>query len=171
MTKAKIPLTTSICYPSSPPLYTSFASLPPWLKVLPGTTTPPSDVIIVHDRQSLNDLVKVYSDTVLHAENGGYYLKDMDDEVVAITADDLCTELDAAFASIDADVVGDGSGSEDGGSGSFGEADVTKRNEDLACYPNCLHNYCSHPRCLRYAVCLSYTNCHVCSTSSRKVCI
>lgn len=134
-------------------------------------TTPPSDVVIVHDRQSLNDLVKVYPDTILHAENGGYYLKDMDEEVVAITADDLCTELDAAFASIDADVVGDGSGSEDGGSGSLGEADVTKRNEDLACYPNCLHNYCSHPRCFRSAVCLSYTNCHVCSTSSRKVCI
>ncbi|CAI7613480.1 unnamed protein product [Penicillium crustosum] len=122
-------------------------------------------------RQSLNDLVKVYPDTILHAENGGYYLKDMDDEVVAITADDLCTELDAAFASIDANFVGDGSGSEDGGSGSLGGADVTKWDEDLACYPNCLHNYCSHPRCFRSAVCLSYTNCHVCSTNSRKVCI
>lgn len=108
-------------------------------------TTPPSDVIIVHDRQSLNDLAKVYPDTLLHPENGGYYLKGMDGEVVAITADDLCTELDADFASIDANFVDDGSGSEDGGSGSLGGADVTKRNEDLACYPNCLHNYCSHP--------------------------
>ncbi|KAJ6040330.1 uncharacterized protein N7446_004353 [Penicillium canescens] len=56
-------------------------------------------------RQSLNALVRVHPETVLYAENGGYYLKNMDDEVVAITADDLCMELDVAFASVDADVV------------------------------------------------------------------
>ncbi|CDM26837.1 hypothetical protein DTO013E5_6970 [Penicillium roqueforti] len=88
-------------------------------------TTPPSDAIVVHDRQSLNDLVKIHSDTVLYAENGGYYLKNMEEEVVAITADDLCKELDAVFASIDAEV---GSGSEDGESGSLGGANVTKGN-------------------------------------------
>ncbi|KAJ5375647.1 hypothetical protein N7517_007653 [Penicillium concentricum] len=76
-------------------------------------TTPPSDVVIVHDRQSLNDLVKLNPETILHAENGGYYLKNMEEEVVAITADDLCEELDAAFASIDAGVIGDDSEPED----------------------------------------------------------
>ncbi|CAI7601791.1 unnamed protein product [Penicillium viridicatum] len=72
-------------------------------------------------RQSLNDLAKVYPDTLLHPENGGYYLKDMDGQIVAITADDLCTELDADFARIDANFVDDGSGSEDGGSRSLGD--------------------------------------------------
>lgn len=94
--------------------------------------TPPSDAIVVPDRQSMNDLVKLNPETILHAENGGYYLKNMDEEVVAIAGDDLCTEFDAVFASIDADVVGDGSRSGDEGSGSLGGANVTKRNEDLA---------------------------------------
>ncbi|KAJ5501226.1 hypothetical protein N7453_006043 [Penicillium expansum] len=133
-------------------------------------TTPPSDAIIVHDRQSLNDLVKVNPETILHAENGGYYLKNMDEEVVAIAADDLCTELDAAFASIDADVFGDESESKNEAYEYLGGADVTKRNEDLAYYPS-WHDYCSHPRCFHSATCLSYTSCQVCSTSSRKVCI
>ncbi|OQE15938.1 hypothetical protein PENSTE_c026G06709 [Penicillium steckii] len=131
--------------------------------------TPPSDAIVVHDRQALNDLVKLHPETILHAENGGYYLKNMDEEVVAITHDDLCVELDAAFASIDASDIGDDVQGQ--GSGSHGSANVTKRNENLACYPNCAHNYCSHPRCFHSATCLSYTNCHVCSSSSRKVCI
>ncbi|KAJ5822617.1 hypothetical protein N7447_004957 [Penicillium robsamsonii] len=131
-------------------------------------TTPPSDVIIVHDRQSLNDLVKVNPETILHSENGGYYLKNMEEEVVAITADDLCEELDAAFASIDAGVIGDDSGPEDLDSESLGGANITKR---LSCYPHCVHNSCSHPRCFNSATCLTYTSCHVCSTSSRKLCI
>ncbi|KAJ6087231.1 hypothetical protein N7467_006145 [Penicillium canescens] len=85
-------------------------------------TTPPSDVTVIHiDNPSTIWLG-------LYAENGGYYLKNMDDEVVAITADNLCMELDVAFASIDAGVVGDDSGFEDGGSGSLGGANVTKRN-------------------------------------------
>ncbi|KGO76933.1 hypothetical protein PITC_004670 [Penicillium italicum] len=90
-------------------------------------TTPPSDAIIVHDRQSLNDLVKVNPDTVLYAENGGYYLKNMDEEVVAIAADDLCPELDAAFASIDANFVGDDSESEYLASGSVDGADLLQK--------------------------------------------
>ncbi|KAJ5103629.1 hypothetical protein N7532_004158 [Penicillium argentinense] len=133
-------------------------------------STRPSGVTVVHDRQALNDLVKLHPETILHTEKGGYYLKNMDEEVVAITHDDhLCIELDAAFASIDASNVGDDT--QDGGSGSYGGANFTKRNEDLACYPDCLHNYCSHPRCYNSAHCLSYTSCHVCSSSTRKVCM
>ncbi|KAJ5860876.1 uncharacterized protein N7529_008186, partial [Penicillium soppii] len=41
---------------------------------------------------------------LLHAENGGYYLKDMEDVVVAIASDDLCNELDGALASAKAAV-------------------------------------------------------------------
>lgn len=63
---------------------------------------PPSDVIIVYDRPSLNDLTKVYPETCLYDENGGYYLKTMDGHVIAITADDLCEELDKTIAEADA---------------------------------------------------------------------
>ncbi|KAJ5347782.1 uncharacterized protein N7506_001035 [Penicillium brevicompactum] len=65
-------------------------------------TPPPSDVIIVYDRPSLNDLTKVYPETCLYDENGGYYMKTMDGQVIAITADDLCEELDKTIAEADA---------------------------------------------------------------------
>jgi hypothetical protein len=70
-------------------------------------TAPPNNAIVVHNRQSLNDLVKVYPETILHSENGGYYLKNMDEEVIAVAGDDLCEELDGALASIDAMVSDD----------------------------------------------------------------
>ncbi|KAJ5456021.1 uncharacterized protein N7458_004285 [Penicillium daleae] len=133
-------------------------------------STPPSDVTVLHDRQSLNDFVKANPETILYPENGGYYLKDMDEEVLAITADDLSKELDAAVASVDSDLLGNDSAS-DSSAGSGAAANVTKRNEDMPCYPNCQHNYCSHPRCFNSATCLHYSFCHVCLTSSRKVCI
>lgn len=63
---------------------------------------PPGDAIIIYDRPSLNDLVKVYPETILHGENGGYYLKNMEGEVFAITVDDLCRELDVTIAEADA---------------------------------------------------------------------
>lgn len=62
-------------------------------------TTPPTDVVILHDRQSLNDFVKANPDGLLHAENGGYYLKDMEESIVAIASDGLCNELDGPWAS------------------------------------------------------------------------
>ncbi|KXG45486.1 uncharacterized protein PGRI_040350 [Penicillium griseofulvum] len=68
-------------------------------------TTPPSDAIVCHDRQALNDLAKAYPDGLLHPENGGYYLKDGDEVVVGIASDDLCKELDGAFASVDAKIA------------------------------------------------------------------
>ncbi|KAJ5760315.1 hypothetical protein N7520_007471 [Penicillium odoratum] len=35
----------------------------------------PSDATVAHDRQSLNDLAMTNPKTILHPENGGYYLK------------------------------------------------------------------------------------------------
>ncbi|KAJ5659807.1 hypothetical protein N7507_006258 [Penicillium longicatenatum] len=65
-------------------------------------TSPPTDIVILHDRQSLNDYVKINPNGMLYAENGGYYLKDMEDVIVAIASDDLCNELDGAWASAEA---------------------------------------------------------------------
>ncbi|KAJ5671789.1 hypothetical protein N7507_000916 [Penicillium longicatenatum] len=64
-------------------------------------TDPPLGAIILQDRQNLNDMVRNNPETVLSPENGGYYLKTMDGEVLAITGDDLCVQLDAALASVD----------------------------------------------------------------------
>lgn len=67
--------------------------------------TPPSNVVILHDRQSLNDFVQIHQETILQPENGGYYLKNMEEEVLAITADDLSKELDTDVASIDTEIL------------------------------------------------------------------
>ncbi|KAJ5505255.1 hypothetical protein N7453_004212 [Penicillium expansum] len=64
--------------------------------------TPPSDAIVIIDRQALNDIAKDHPYGSLFPENGGYYLKDKDDGVVGIASDELCTELDAAFVSAEA---------------------------------------------------------------------
>lgn len=134
-------------------------------------STPPSNVVILHDRQSLNDFVQIHQETILYPENGGYYLKNMEEEVLAITADDLSKELDAAVANIDAEILENDSAPDNSASGSGGAANATQRNEDMPCYPNCQRNYCSHPRCFNTATCLHYTSCHVCLTNARKVCI
>lgn len=64
-------------------------------------TDMPVGAIILQDRQNLNDMVRNNPQTVLDPENGGYYLKTTDGEVLAITGDGLCVELDAALASVD----------------------------------------------------------------------
>lgn len=132
-------------------------------------THPPTDVVILHDRQSLNDYVRINPNGMLHAENGGYYLKDMEDVVIAIASDDLCNELDGAWASAEAAADALDAAEKNYGSGSVSDANFEKRNEDLSCYPSCKQNYCSHPRCFLHATCLSYSHCHVCGT--RKVCL
>ncbi len=134
-------------------------------------STPPSNVVILHDRQSLNDFVQIHQETILYPENGGYYLKNMEEEVLAITADDLSKELDTDVASIDAEILENDFAPDNSASGPGGDANSTQRNEDMPCYPNCQRNYCSHPRCFNTATCLHYTYCHVCLTNARKVCI
>lgn len=122
---------------------------------------PPAGAIVIQDRQGLNDMVRNNPETILNPENGGYYLKTMDGETLAIAGDELCVELDAAVASVDA-LDADAE---------HEETNTSKRGEDLDC-PGCgLENYCRHPRCFNSALCLSYSYCHVCLTSSRKVCI
>ncbi|CAG8376718.1 unnamed protein product [Penicillium salamii] len=65
-------------------------------------TTPPSDATVLIDRQALNDMAKDHPYGSLFPENGGYYLKNENDGVVGIASDELCIELDAAFASAEA---------------------------------------------------------------------
>lgn len=62
-------------------------------------TTPPTDVVFLHDMQSLDDYVRANPYGLLHSENGGYYLKDMAEKIVAIASDGLCSDLDGPWAS------------------------------------------------------------------------
>ena len=64
--------------------------------------TPPSNATILVDREALHAMAKDHPHGALFPENGGYYLKDKDDGVVGIAGDELCTELDARFASAEA---------------------------------------------------------------------
>ncbi|CAG8020245.1 unnamed protein product [Penicillium salamii] len=118
--------------------------------------SPPAEVAVLQDRQALNEFVKSNPDGFLHSENGGYYMKDLHEAVVAIASDDLCGELDGSWANAESSVEDD----EDDD-----VTDVTKREL------NSLNasNKCSHPRCFNHATCLTYSNCHVCG--SRKKCI
>ncbi|KAJ5319552.1 hypothetical protein MYU51_006619 [Penicillium brevicompactum] len=63
---------------------------------------PPSNATILVDREALHAMAKDHPYGALFPENGGYYLKDKDDGVVGIAGDELCTELDARFASAEA---------------------------------------------------------------------
>ncbi|KAJ5803843.1 uncharacterized protein N7518_000146 [Penicillium psychrosexuale] len=101
--------------------------------------TPPSDAIVLIDRQSLNDMAKDHPYGSLFPENGGYYLKDKDDGVVGIASDELCTELDAAFASAEAKYAQEEAAESLAPTSSA--MDAAKRGTELACYPNYVSDY------------------------------
>lgn len=69
--------------------------------------SPPAGAIILQDRQALNDMARANPETILNPENGGYYLKAMDGEVLAIAGDELCAELGLVVASVEALDAGD----------------------------------------------------------------
>lgn len=52
---------------------------------------------ILETRQQLNDMARQYPLGTMDDRNGGYYLLDYDDTVLAIASDPLCEELDAAI--------------------------------------------------------------------------
>ncbi|PYH47913.1 uncharacterized protein BP01DRAFT_200343 [Aspergillus saccharolyticus JOP 1030-1] len=138
-------------------------------------TAPPSNAIIIYDRQTLNDLARANADGLLWDENGGYYLKTAGNEIIAVAADALCTELDAAHASAAAtwaerNLNGNDKEVAAAAPASQKDADVTKSGANLACYPHCARGKCSHPRCFTNALCTTYNYCHICS-GSYKYCI
>ncbi|PWY92514.1 hypothetical protein BO70DRAFT_391918 [Aspergillus heteromorphus CBS 117.55] len=95
-------------------------------------TDPPAGVIVLQDRQALNDLVTENPETFLNPENGGYYLKtSQDEEVIAIAGDELCAELDTAVATVEA--LGDDYDDDDDDD----DEGVTKREDNLACGGDC----------------------------------
>ncbi|KAJ5783967.1 uncharacterized protein N7518_009644 [Penicillium psychrosexuale] len=52
---------------------------------------------ILETREQLNNMAMQYPLGTMDDRNGGYYLLDHDDTVLAIASDPLCEELDAAI--------------------------------------------------------------------------
>jgi hypothetical protein len=64
-------------------------------------STPPTNLLILHNRPLIAEVVKVNPEKILCLENGGYYVKRIHNNRLAITADNLREELDTAISSID----------------------------------------------------------------------
>ncbi|GFG02449.1 uncharacterized protein Aud_003753 [Aspergillus udagawae] len=108
----------------------------------------PEGIPVLETRKQLNDMADQYPMGTVDDRNGGYYLLDHDGTVLAVTSDSLCEELDASMESarkFHADNLDD-------------EADVAPRGDNAAAS-------CSHPRCHTHALCRTYSDCHVCSSS------
>ncbi|RAH50051.1 uncharacterized protein BO95DRAFT_438786 [Aspergillus brunneoviolaceus CBS 621.78] len=132
----------------------------------------PSGAIVAETREQLNQITFENQYTLLHEEDGGYMLKQTEDgTVVAVAGDALCAELDKVFADLDAREAAEknqehqqGGDSSTGGSGN-GE---TRRSANDIQADDRL-NACAHRRCFNSVICITYRDCHICS--SRNVCI
>jgi hypothetical protein len=118
---------------------------------IPGSTQ------ILETREQLNDMAMQYPLGTLDDRNGGYYLLDHDATVLAIASDSLCEELDASM--------------EAAKRYHSSHPELVEESEDIApqsieeANPGISKRSCSHPRCHTHALCRSYSDCHVCSTS------
>ncbi|KAB8214517.1 hypothetical protein BDV33DRAFT_196035 [Aspergillus novoparasiticus] len=120
----------------------------------------PAGILILETRQQLNDMAAAYSMGTLDDRNGGYYLLDQDGEILAVAADGLCEELDISMAS--ARRVYEQRSRFDLYSGEVQEVTLQSHDAQLRRSDG---NSCSHPRCYTHALCETYSDCFVCSSS------
>ncbi|EIT79061.1 hypothetical protein BDV35DRAFT_74752 [Aspergillus flavus] len=120
----------------------------------------PAETLILETRQQLNDMAAAYSMGTLDDRNGGYYLLDHDGEILAVAADGLCEELDNSMAS--ARRVYEQRSRFDLYSGEVQEVTLQSHDAQLR---RSGENSCSHPRCYTHALCETYSDCFVCSSS------
>ncbi|KAJ5191694.1 uncharacterized protein N7498_010679 [Penicillium cinerascens] len=137
----------------------------------------PPDVQVVGTKPEFGEVQDANPGVLLFPENGGYYLKHPDSNiVVAVSSDDLSTELDQSYMSLSRKLEGEGNHEEavdvvrvlqENG------ADLQKREDDTDCGSACGGSYrCSHPRCVYPHIpgkCVHYSGCYICS--SNRVCI
>jgi hypothetical protein len=107
---------------------------------------------VLETRHELNDLAAEYPLGGLDGQNGGYYLKDGDENVVAVASDSLCEELDATVERLrqshtDWDDESEG---------------ITPLDEE---YGPAAPAACAHRRCFNSVICITYRDCHVCLRS------
>lgn len=136
----------------------------------------PPNVHIVDTKPKFAEIQEANSGVLVSPENGGYYLKHPDSgKVVAVSSDELSTELDQSYLSLFRKLEDDGM--HEDAANILRElqengADLQKREEDTDCGFACGGHVCSHPHCVYPGVpgkCPYYIGCYMCST--RHVCV
>jgi hypothetical protein len=107
---------------------------------------------VLETRQDLNELAAEYPLGGLDEQNGGYCLIDGDQEVVAVASDSLCEELDVTVAELRRTYPDWDDEFED----------IAPLNDEPS--PD-FPGKCAHRRCFNTAICVTYRDCHFCSTS------
>ncbi|PGH18651.1 hypothetical protein AJ80_04398 [Polytolypa hystricis UAMH7299] len=134
----------------------------------------PEGAIVAPNREALNAIVEANPETILHDRDGGFHLLDMEGNVVAVAADELIPELQASFDEADKIIAKEKEEEEkkrdkaeagDNTPEKEKEEETTKRAEaGLAA-----DQACAHRRCFNSIICVTYKDCHICS--SRNICI
>ncbi|KAF7594545.1 hypothetical protein BBP40_008992 [Aspergillus hancockii] len=112
----------------------------------------PSGLIVCETREQLNQVASDHPETVLHDEDGGYYLKDMNGARVAVAADSLCPDLNTSFADVDATI-----------------AQVIPMGEARMDMENGLESTvaCTDHRCFTSGGCTVFPGCRICTSRQR----
>jgi hypothetical protein len=127
----------------------------------------PEGITVADSQDQLNQLAAANPNSVLYDESGGYILRDADTGVMfAVASDDLIDEINAAVNAANAVVE-----ARELNEGVDGETNAPIGKRYDGGYTSNFVNHCTHPRCFYSATCLRYSNCHICSSSTRKICI
>jgi hypothetical protein len=118
------------------------------------TITIPESVTIVTTWNELRAQVPKYLDSMLVEKHGGYVIES-DDTIVVATSDNLTEEVDSKMVGLpeDDDAVDDtaSNANNEPVAGTEFDANLFKRG-------------CTRPGCFNFALCLTYTDCHVCTS-------
>lgn len=114
----------------------------------------PASAVIISDWETYHQEAQKYPDTMVVGKYGGYVVE-VGGEIKLATDNAMTKLINERLDAIGAANEGDD-----------GAEDVTKRNTDLEGSAVLEKRACSHPRCFNSALCLSYTDCHVCTARS-----
>jgi len=115
----------------------------------------------------LNQVATANPSSVLYNESGGHIMRDADTgNIIAVASDDLIDELDAAVEAANSIIE-----ARELNEGAEGELNVPMSKRYYGDDYGSMINRCSHPRCFNHLTCQTYSYCHVCSSSTRKLCI
>ena len=110
---------------------------------------------LLETSEQLNDMAMQYPLGTLDDRNGGYYLLDHDDTVLAIASDSLCEELDASIEAANRHHSAHPEIDEES------EFMASQSNGHTLTFPNVL----SSIHAALHALCRSCSDCHVCTGS------
>lgn len=134
----------------------------------------PSNVQIADTKLGFYEIQDANPGALVFPENGGYYLKHPDSgQVVAVSSDELSTELDQAHIGLSRTLENEGKHEEaaevlrelrENG------VDLQKREEDTDCGFACGGHVCSNPHCVHPGVpgkCAFISGCYMCGGRHR----